>query len=67
MLQASDDGGLTWQSFPDKTIGALGEYEDRAVWYNLGSARKRVYRAAVSDPVRMTVTDTIAVVRGGRL
>jgi hypothetical protein len=67
MLQYSDDGGLTWESLPDKAFGKLGDYEDRAVWHNLGSARKRVYRAAVSDPVPVTVTDTIVEVRGGRL
>jgi hypothetical protein len=67
MLQKSDDGGETWQSLPDKTFGKLGERQSRAVWHNLGSSRQRVYRAAVSDPVPVTVTDTIIEVRGGRL
>ena len=67
MLQKSDDGGNTWQSMPDKSIGPLGERQARAVWHNLGSARQRVYRCAVSDPVAVTVTDTLLEVRGGRL
>jgi len=67
MLQYSDDGGKTWQSMPDKTFGPLGEYLDRCVWYNLGSARKRAYRAACSDPVPITITDTLVEIRGGRL
>jgi len=67
MLQKSDDGGETWQSLPDKSIGALGKRLVRPVWHNLGSARERVYRAAVSDPVSITITDTIIEVRGGRL
>jgi hypothetical protein len=67
MLQKSDDGGMTWQSLPDKSFGALGKRLSRAVWHNLGSARERVYRAAVSDPVPVTVTDTLLDVDGGRL
>ena len=67
MLEKSDDGGKTWQALPDKTFGKLGERLSRAVWHNLGSARTRVYRAAVSDPVPVTVRDTLVEVRGGRL
>lgn len=67
MLEKSDDGGKTWQSLPDKTFGKLGERHSRAVWHNLGSARQRVYRAAVSDPVPVTVRDTLLEVKGGRL
>ena len=67
MLSKSDDGGKTWQALPDKTFGKRGERLSRAVWHNLGSARQRVYRAAVSDPVPVTVTSTLIEVRGGRL
>jgi len=67
MLSYSDDGGKTWTSLPDKAFGPLGEYTDRCVWFNLGSARRRVYRAACSDPVPVNVTSTIAEVDGGRL
>ena len=67
MLEYSDDGGKTWTSMPDKSFGPLGEYLDRCVWYNLGSARRRVYRAACSDPVPVNVTSTLLEVRGGRL
>ncbi len=67
MCSYSDDGGKTWRALEDKSLGALGKREVRAVWYGLGSARQRVYRMAVSDPVAITVTDTILEVRGGRL
>ena len=67
MLQKSDDGGKTWQSLPDRSFGKLGKRQSRAVWHNLGSARNRVYKAAVSDPVAVTVRDTILEVKGGRL
>ncbi len=67
MLQYSDDGGKTWKAMPDKSLGALGDRDVRAVWWNLGSARQRVYRAAVSDPIAITVLDTLLEVDGGRL
>jgi Neuraminidase (sialidase) len=67
MLKKSDDGGKTWQALPDRTFGKRGERLSRAVWHNLGSARKRVYKASVSDPVPVTVVDTVTEVRGGRL
>jgi len=67
MLDYSDDGGRTWVSMPNRSLGALGNYETRVTWYNLGSSRLRVYRAAVSDPVKMTVTDTLLEHKGGRL
>lgn len=67
MLQKSDDGGKTWVSMPNKKLGQIGRYEQRVIWYNLGSARQRVYRASVSDPVAVTLADTFVEVRGGRV
>ena len=67
MLDYSDDGGKSWTSMPDRKIGKRGESLTRAVWHNLGSARQRVYRAAVSEPVPITVTDTVLEADGGRL
>ena len=67
MAQYSDDGGSTWKSLEDKSLGALGNREVRVFWTGLGSARQRVYRMAVSDPVAITVTDTLLEVDGGRL
>lgn len=67
MLYASDDGGVTFDAIPNRTIGAIGEYRKRAVWQRLGSSRDRVYRGAISDPVPVTVWDTQLEVEGGRL
>lgn len=67
MLDYSDDGGSTWNSLPNKKMGAIGLRRKRVIWNALGSAEQRVYRAAVSDPVRVSVTDTLLEVRGGRL
>lgn len=67
MLSVSDDGGVTWRALPTRKIGAIGQYQKRVVWHGLGSSRQRVYRAAVSDPVKVFLTDTQLEVRGGRL
>ena len=67
MMQYSDDGGISWTALPDRQIGLRGRYEARVVWHNLGSARQRVYRGAISDPIPVTITDTVVEVRGGRL
>lgn len=51
MLQYSNDGGHTWG--PERWIsaGKVGEYRTRVRWTRLGSARDRVFRVAVTDPV----------------
>lgn len=67
MLDVSDDGGKTYRSMPNKGIGEIGRYSDRVVWHKLGSARRRVYRAAVTDPVRVTVFDTALEATGARV
>jgi hypothetical protein len=67
MLDYSDDGGQTWDSMPNRTLGPIGEYRQKVTWDRIGSAQQRVYRAAVSDPVRVNITDTILTVRGGRV
>ena len=67
MLDFSNDGGRTWVSMPNQQLGPIGQYRQRVVWNRLGSAQQRVYRAAVSDPVRVAVVDTLLAVRGGRV
>jgi hypothetical protein len=68
MLDYSDDGGKTWLSMPNKTIGAIGDYQHSISWARLGSSRKpRVFRAAVTDPVQVAIRDTQWTGRGGRL
>lgn len=67
MLDYSDNGGITFNSLPNRSLGAIGRYTDRVVWQGLGSSRVgRVYRGAVSDPVKVVIRDTQAEVRGGR-
>lgn len=67
MLDMSDDGGSTWLSLPNKKLGQIGQRRKRVIWHGLGSAEQRVYRGSVSDPVRVSLVDTILNVRNGRL
>jgi hypothetical protein len=57
MLDISNDGGRTWRPFSTRKMGATGEYHQRIRWQKLGSSRDRIYRMAVSDPVKVTVSD----------
>ena len=65
MMAYSDDGGQTWTNLPNKSIGPIGAYGVRVAWTALGSARQRVYRGAISDPVKVVISDTVIDVTGG--
>ena len=51
MMQYSDDGGRNWSDELWTSLGKLGEFYNRVVWRQLGTARDRVFRIRVSDPV----------------
>lgn len=51
MLRWSDDGGQTWGNEIWAPIGAAGETRDRAMVFQIGEARDRVFEVNVSDPV----------------
>lgn len=50
MMQYSDDGGRTWSSEIWRSLGKIGEYEQRVMFRRLGRFRERVVRLTVSDP-----------------
>lgn len=64
LLYKSDDGGRTWNGLPNKSLGALGRYRDKVRWWRLGSSRDRIYKCAVSDPVKLTISDASLEVTG---
>lgn len=53
ILQFSDDGGHTWSNEKWTTIGAIGATKNRAIWRRLGSARNRVFKVTITDPVKV--------------
>lgn len=65
-LKMSDDGGETFRTLPTRSLGEIGKYEKRAVWWNLGSSKDRVYRVDVTDPVPLFVVDTQIEAQGLR-
>lgn len=55
MMQYSDDGGRNYSSELWRDIGAIGKYSTRVRWTRLGSARDRVYKFRISDPVEVQI------------
>lgn len=51
VLECSDDGGQTWGGPIYAPLGAIGQYNVRARWQQLGCAYDRVFRVIVTDPV----------------
>lgn len=56
-MQASDDGGHTYRTFPTRSLGSEGRRFTRVQWWNLGMSRERVYQFNLSDPVEFWLTD----------
>ena len=58
MLRWSDDGGHTWSNEHWTSMGAMGNYGQRAIWRRLGMTTKlrdRVYEVSGTDPVKMDI------------
>lgn len=52
MLRYSDDGGHSWSNEMQRSLGAIGEYGNRAVWGPLGEFRQRQMWLRISDAVK---------------
>jgi hypothetical protein len=52
MMRYSDDGGSTWSSERQASLGALGVRLIRAMWERLGTFRQRTVEISISDPVK---------------
>ena len=65
-LKVSDDGGMTFRAFPDRTLGATGQYQQRIIWLNLGMSRQRAYQFELSANAESWMTDLVADIAGGR-
>lgn len=55
ILEYSDDGGHSWSNEKWKNMGKIGQTKRRALWQRLGSARDRVFRITISDPVKVVL------------
>jgi hypothetical protein len=65
MLQSSRDGGKTFSAERWKSAGAIGRWDTRVVWHQLGQARNRVDRFVMTDPVPWRLTDALIDVNIG--
>jgi len=64
-LQVSRDGGKTWSDERSRSMGAVGQYNRRAVWRRNGrTARFDVYRLIMSDPVKPVILQLTAQMEG---
>jgi hypothetical protein len=55
MLRWSNDGGSTYSNEHWVSIGAMGQYANRALWRRLGWSRDRIFEVAISDPVKAVI------------
>jgi hypothetical protein len=65
-MMVSDDGGMTFRSFPDRSLGTTGQYQNRIVWFNAGMSRQRVFGFELSANAESWVTDLTADVEVAR-
>ena len=59
-LSWSDDGGHTWSNEYPTSLGPAGSFKTRATWRRLGCSRDRVFRVAISDPVKRILIGAVA-------
>lgn len=63
----SDDGGRTFtQCWDVQNLGGQGQYDQRAVVFNLGQSRDRVYKIRITDPTPVFAVDIEATLEGGK-
>lgn len=60
MFSVSKDGGRTFGSEMWRSLGKVGRYKNRAIWYRLGTARVFTYRIRNTDPVYKVILGAIA-------
>lgn len=54
-MSYSDDGGRTWSNERTASMGKIGEYFTRIIWWRMGSAFSRIYRLRGSEPVKTVI------------
>lgn len=55
MMRFTDDRARTWSNELWRSVGQIGEYNNRVVWRQTGQSEQRLYKVAFSDPVPWTV------------
>lgn len=58
----SRDGGHTWSNWRRRSLGALGQYEQRIRLLRLGRYRQAVMKIRVSSPVKRDLLGAVAAI-----
>lgn len=66
MMQFSDDGGFTWSNEYWRELGRIGQHAKTIYYDRLGSARDRVFRIMISDPVKVIISNAWIDIDEGR-
>jgi hypothetical protein len=56
MLQVSKDNGHTWKPERQTSLGAIGNYNARAIFRRLGISRDWAFKIRITDPVKRVIT-----------
>lgn len=65
---SSSPDGKTYNNDLSRSIGKIGEYFKRCIWYKLGRfSRFAVFKFTMSDPVKPVVIKLEANIRGGQI
>lgn len=64
-LRYSDDGGQSFGNVRYASLGAVGAYKTRVVWYLLGQGRDRVFEVFGAAPVVTALIDAYLTIRPG--
>ena len=64
-LRWSDDFGFTWSPYVSRSLGPIGNYRTRAIWYKQGQSRNRVYELRITDPIKFTATGAELELKAG--
>lgn len=62
----SKDGGHNWSNWRERSLGAIGRYQQRIRLLRLGPGRSVVLRFRVSDPVKRDILGANATVSLGQ-
>lgn len=65
MMRYSNDGGHSWSNERTVTVGKIGEYGARAIFWRLGMGRNRVWEISMTDPVKFAVLGAIVEAERG--
>lgn len=65
LLSTSSDGGHTWSSEREASLGKIGAYKTRAIWRRLGRARDRVNKVVTSSRTKINILGAVSRATAG--